>query len=56
MAFEFDGFNPEEGQDLFAITKVDTQRAFITVKRDLLDKWGNYTLTVRVSTNFVRNS
>jgi hypothetical protein len=56
LTFEFVDFEPAEGKDLFAITKVDIQKASITVKSNLLDKWGNYTLTVKVSTYFKRNS
>ena len=55
LTFEIVGFKPEEGEELFSLTKVDTQRASINVTSDLLDKWGNYTLTVKVSTYFKRN-
>jgi len=63
LTFQFDGFEPEEGQELFTITKVQErlatpqeQRASIRVKSKLLDKWGDYTLKVKVSTYFEINS
>jgi hypothetical protein len=56
LIFEFAGSDPEEGEKLFAIKKVDTQRASVFVKSNLLDKWGEYTLKVKVSTYFNTNS
>jgi len=56
LTFEFVGFDPEKGQQLFDITKDQPQRAFISVKTNLLDNWGDYTLKVKVSTYFERNS
>jgi hypothetical protein len=48
LIFTFIGFDPEEGEEL-------AQRASILVKNDLLDKWGDYVLTVMVSDNFKNN-
>jgi len=56
LTFDFVGYDPEEGKELFAINKVDTKRASVSVKSNLLDKWGEYTLKVKVSTYFKTNS
>lgn len=49
LTFEFVGYDPKEGEELFAISKVDTQRASVFVKSNLVDKWGEYTLKVKAS-------
>jgi len=49
LTFEFVDHDPEEGEELFAINKVDTQRASVSVKGNLTNKWGEYTLKVKAS-------
>jgi hypothetical protein len=54
LDFTFVDPTPAEVRELFDIIKVDAQRASITVKKDLLDTWGEYTLTVMVSADLKR--
>jgi hypothetical protein len=56
LTFSFVDSNPKEGQELFSIIKVDRLRAAVKVKNDLLDKWGEYKLTMMVSADFGRNT
>jgi hypothetical protein len=46
----FDGYDPEEGENLFIINKADTTRATVAVNSNLTNKWGDYILKVKVST------
>jgi hypothetical protein len=56
LTFEIVGYDPEEGKNLFAINKVDVRMASILLKNNLLNKWGEYTLKVKVSSYFETNS
>jgi len=50
LTFEFVGYDPEEGEELFAIKMEDTKKASVSVKGNLTNKCGEYTLKVKVST------
>jgi hypothetical protein len=55
LTFTFVDYDPKKGENFFAINRLDDLRASIVVKKDLLDEWGDYVLTVKVSNDFKKN-
>jgi hypothetical protein len=56
LKFSFIDVKPAVAWDLFDIGPMDPIRAEVIVKKDLLDYWGQYTVTVMVSADLKINS